>query len=387
MRAAWSVYVKELLDALRDRRTLLTVLLSSVAVGPLVLMLLSTMVSGIEKRSEERVVKVLGLEHAPTLVNYLQRQTLVVEAAGADFEAQLKANKLPYPVVVVAKDFEPLLAAGEVPTVEVVSNASNQRAESGVRRVTQALRGFSQEQAMLRLAARGTHPGVLEVMDVQDRDLADPRGRAMQFSSMLPFFVMMAVLYGSMTAALDTTAGERERGSLEPLLMSPATRTALVLGKWGAVASLGMLIALLSCLSFLPGQWLLRSETLAALFQFGWYEASHFLLILAPLAAAAAALMMAVAIRTKTFKEAQANNTVVMMVVSMIPAVMLFNQEGESPWHLMVPTLGQVTLMNRVLKGELISSADGVMAAAACVVVTVVCLGYVTRTLREAAVR
>ena len=94
-----------------------------------------------------------------------------------------------------------------------------------------------------------------------------------RWATLVPFFVLMAVLYGALNAALDTTAGERERGSLEPLLMNPASRVALVLGKWGAVASVAMLIALLSCASFLPGQWLLRSETLAAMFRFGMREA------------------------------------------------------------------------------------------------------------------
>ena len=101
---------------------------------------------------------------------------------------------------------------------------------------------------------------------------------------MIPYFVMMAVLYGALTAALDTTAGERERGSLEPLLMNPAERWALVVGKWGAVACVSMLIAVLSCFSFLPGQWVLRSDTLAAMFQYGPREALLFLAVLLPFA-------------------------------------------------------------------------------------------------------
>jgi ABC-2 family transporter protein len=129
------------------------------------------------------------------------------------------------------------------------------------------------------------------------------------------------VLTGALNAALDTTAGERERGSLEPLLMNPAERWALVLGKWGAVASVGMLIAVLSCFSFLPGQWLLRSDTLAAMFQYGVREALLFLVVLLPFAAAASALLMAVAIRCKSFKEAQASTTVVMLTASLLPLI------------------------------------------------------------------
>src|SRR6185369_12619459 len=146
------------------------------------------------------------------------------------------------------------------------------------------LDGFNQEQGTLRLAVRGVAPAAVQSVQVDERDLANPASRAAQLTAILPFFVLMAVLYGALNAALDTTAGERERGSLEPLLMTPTSRLALVLGKWGAVSSVGMLIAVLSCLSFLPAQSWLRSETLAALFRFGLREAALFLSLLLPLA-------------------------------------------------------------------------------------------------------
>lgn len=387
MRDAWTVFRKELTDALRDRRTLLIVLLSSVAVGPLVLFLISTLVSGIEKRAEAREVVVLGQEHGPTLVNYLQRQTYTLKPAPADWERQLQDSKLGDPVLVIPPNFEADLARGEAPVVEVVGSSANQRANTGMRRLVNLLQGYNREQATLRLAVRGVSPAALEAMQVEERDLANPAARAAQLATMVPYFVLMAVLYGALNAALDTTAGERERGSLEPLLMNPSARSALVLGKWGAVASVGMLIAVLSCFSFLPAQWLLKSETLAALFRFGSPEAVRFLALLLPLAGALAALLMAIAIRCKTFKEAQANATVVVMVVSMLPLVTFFNQEGEQAWHLWVPALAQVTLMGRVLKGELIGPMEHAVPLLVCVAVAVGAMAYVARTLRTAAVR
>ena len=384
---AWVVFKKELIDALRDRRTLFMVLLSSVAIGPLVLIALSALVAGIEKRAEERTVVVTGIEHAPTLRNYLERQTYRIEAAPADHEARLKNQTLGDPVLSVGKDFEAELARGEVPLLEIVSSSGNQRANGGVNRLTRLLRGFSNEQATLRLALRGVAPATLEVVEVNERDLANPQSRAAQLTGMLPFFVMMAVLYGALNAALDTTAGERERGSLEPLLMNPASRLSLVLGKWGAVTAVGMLIALLSCFSFLPAQSLLRSETLAAMFQFGLREAALFLALLAPLAAALAALMMAIAIRCKTFKEAQANNTVVVLGVSLLPLVTVFNQSGEAPWHLAVPALGQVALMNRVLKGEAVGVVDMALPLVVCAAIAAAGIMFVARQLRTTAIR
>ena len=385
--AAWSVYRKELVDALRDRRTLFMVLISSVAIGPLVLMLVSSLVAGIERRAEARELVVQGIEHAPTLQNFLLRQTYSVRAAPPGYEQALRDSKLGEPVLVVPATFETDLARGEPPVLELVSSAANQRAQTGTGSVLRLLRAFNQEQATLRLAVRGVAAATLEVVRVEERDLADPATRAAQLATMVPFFVLMAVLYGALNAALDTTAGERERGSLEPLLMNPAARLSIVLGKWGAVASVGMLIAVLSCLSFLPGQWLLRSEALAAMFRFGVGEALAFIALLLPLAGALAALLMAIAIRCKSFKEAQANTTVVLLVVSMLPLVTVFNQEGTAPWHLWVPALAQTTLMGRVLKGEALQWPDVATATLVCVLLTVVAIAYVTRTLRSAALK
>jgi sodium transport system permease protein len=386
-RAAWIVYLKELRDALRDRRTLMVVLLSSVAIGPLVLLLVSSLVAGIEKRAEARVVVVQGIEQAPTLRNYLERQTYTIQVAPADFEKQLADSKLGDPVVVVPPTFEAELLGGQTPLIELFSSSANQRSQTGSRPILRLLNGFNQEQATLRLATRGVAASLTEAVRVEERDLADPASRAAQLGTMVPYFVLMAVLYGALNAALDTTAGERERGSLEPLLMNPASRWALVLGKWGAVASVGMLIAVLSCLSFLPGQWLLRSEALAAMFRFGVDEALAFIALLLPLAGALAALLMAIAIRCKTFKEAQANATVVMLGVSLMPLVTIFNQEGSAPWHLWVPALAQTTLMGRVLRAEPLLLADVAPSVLVCVLLVVGALAFVSRTLRSAALK
>ena len=385
--AVFTILRKELIDALRDRRTLLTVLISSVLMGPLVLMAISGLVASLESSAEQREVVVAGLSDAPTLKNYLERQTFTVRAAPADFEAQLRSAKLTDAVVVVPKDFEAALQRGDAPIVEIVADSANQRSQASSNRTARLLGGFSRERATLNLAMRGVSPDVLEPVQVEERDLASTQTRATQITGMLPFFVLMAVLTGALNAALDTTAGERERGSLEPLLMNPAERWALVLGKWGAVASVGMLIAVLSCFSFLPGQWLLRSDTLAAMFQYGPREALLFLVVLLPFAAAASALLMAVAIRCKTFKEAQASATVVMLAASLLPLINVFSLGQESPWYLWVPALAQNLLMTRVLKGEAFGAAQLVAPLLVCALIAAVSVWFIARTLRSAAVR
>ena len=386
-RAALTVFAKETVDALRDRRTLAVVLVSSVLLGPLVLIALSALIASFEARAELREVHVAGMEHAPSLQNYFERQTFTVKAAPADYEARLRASKLAHPVVVVPRDFEAALLQGEVPVVEVVSDSANKAAEAGAARIQRLLQGFGQERATLDLAVRGVSPELLAPMQVEARDLASTQSRAAQFTGMLPFFVIMAVLYGALNAALDTTAGERERGSLEPLLTNPAERAALVLGKWAAVACVATLIAVLSTLSFLPAQALLRSDTLQAMFRFGPLEAGLFVAVLLPLAAALSALLMAVAIRCRSFKEAQANSTVVVLAVSLLPLVSLFNPGGEERWHLWVPALAQFTLMTRVLKGESLDATQVLVPLGVCVLLTGAGVWLVARMLRSAAAR
>ena len=387
LKLAWTVYRKEFIDALRDRRTLLTVLMSSVLMGPLVLVAISALVASLESRAELREVVVVGMERAPTLQNYFERQTFTIKAAPRDFEAQLRAATLVDPVVVVPVDFEAALRRGEAPILEVVADSANQRSLAGSRMIEGLLAGFNRERASLNLALRGISLELTEAVRIDGRDLASTQTRATQITGMLPYFVMMAVLYGALNAALDTTAGERERGSLEPLLMNPLGRWLLVLGKWGAVATVGMLIAVLSCFSFLPGQWMLRSDTLAAMFQYGPREAALFLVVLLPFAAAVSALLMAVAIRCKTFKEAQASTSVVMLGASLLPLINVFSLGGDEPWYLWVPALAQNLLMTRVLKGEDFSTAQVVIPLVVCVLITAAGVWFVARTLRNAAVR
>lgn len=383
----WIVFAKELADALRDRRTLLRILVPALLMGPLLLAALSGLIASLEERAERRELMVVGLEHAPTLQNFIERQTYTLKAAPADYEAQLRATRLLEPVLVVPKDFEAQLLAGEAPTVEIVSDSANQRAAAGVSSVQRLLMGFNNERAALNMALRGVSTQLLQPVDVQERDLASAQARAARLTSIIPMFIIMAVLYGALSAALDSTAGERERGSLEPLLMNPAPHGAIVAGKWGAVALMGMAVALLASLSFVPAQWLIRSDSLQAMFQFGMGEVLAFWLLQIPLAAGLSGLLMALAIRSKTFKEAQASSTLIVTVISLMPMVSLLNPGGDAAWYLWVPGLAQNTLMLAVLKGEALrweQVAPGVITGVA---ITAGALAYVARSMRAAVAR
>lgn len=392
MRQALIVFTKELADALRDRRTLLRMLLPALLMGPVMLMALSGLIASFEERAEKREIAIYGKGNGPSLVNFIQRQSYTVIYIVGDktlegYEKGLREGKKLAPLLVIPADFEAKLLAGEAPVVEVVSDSANQRAQAGVGGIKSLLYGFNQERAALNLAMRGVSLALLKPVDVQERDLASVQARASRMTAMVPMFIIMAVLYGALTAALDSTAGERERGSLEPLLMNPVPHSALVWGKWGAVALMGMVVALLSSLSFVPAQWLLQSDSLQAMFQFGMGEVLAFWLLQIPLAAGLSGLLMALAIRSKTFKEAQASSTLIVTAVSLAPMVSLLNPGGDAPWYLWVPGLAQNTLMMAVLKGEALRWQQVLPGVLIGFALAAVALAYVARSMRAAVAR
>jgi sodium transport system permease protein len=388
LRSVGIVVVKEVVDALRDHRTLLRLLVPALLMGPLLLLALSSFIASMEERADKREIMVAGMDNAPTLRNYLERQTYTVKPAPPDYEERLRASTLLEPVLVIGKEFERELLHGEQPSVELVNDSSNQRSSSGMRGLQRLLMGFSQERVGLALALRGVSSELLQPIALEERDLASLQARTTRITTaMIPMCIILAVLYGALTAALDSTAGERERGSLEPLLMNPVHHLALVVGKWCAVASLGMAVALLASLSFIPAQWFLKSDSLQALFQFGLPEAIAFVLLQLPLAAGLGAALMAVAIRSKTFKEAQASSGLVIMLVSLTPMVTLLNPSGEAPWYLWVPGLAQNTLMALVLKGESLALEQVLPSILVGAVLTLVCLAFVARSMRQAVAR
>ena len=160
MKAVWSVLKKELVDALRDRRTLAVILVSSVAIGPLALVLLSSLVSSLETRAERRVVVAVGIEHAPTLANFIERQSVSI-APRRPTTSSSCAVAAGDPVLVVPKDFEARLARGEVPVLELVSDiGESARPQAGT-----ASRDWSTASSRARHAARwrcAASPAVLQ---------------------------------------------------------------------------------------------------------------------------------------------------------------------------------------------------------------------------------
>lgn len=383
MKAMLTIFRKEIKDALRDRRTLMTALLSSLLGVPLMLFIFSTVLSQVESQEEKRTVLAVGIEYAPQLENFILRQGYQIKAAPVDYEAKSRSKELDQPVLLVPQDFEKKLMTGDKAILEVAYDSNNRQAEFGLRPLKRLLEAFTQETTLMGLTMRGISTELLQRIEVRERRLQKPEERKASITEMLPMMVLMAIIIGGMYAAIDTTAGERERGSLEPLMMNPVSGWQLAIGKWGAVAAVGMGVVVLTIFSFFPSQWLIKNDTLRAEFQFGIKDAIGFLMVLLPLAASMAALQIAIALDCKSYKEAQVRNQIVTMFIPFVSLIPILFPGREPAWFKWVPVLAQNQMMNQVLKGETLHPLTVGMALATCVLITVICLMYIAQKMRK----
>ena len=378
-----TVFRKELADALRDRRSWMIAIVISMLSGPVVFMLMSSFISGIEEKAQAREVLLAAPEHAPTLVNFLQRAGATVKRAPADYEAALRSGTLQNGVVVVPSDFEDELARGEIVTVELVYDESHDRAQPMVRTAQGLLQAFNREQGTLRLVARGLSPQLLAPLEVEQKNLAPSQARGAQLLFIVPWAALIVAVMGAMSVAIDVTAGERERGSLEPLLMNPVPLGSVVLGKWAVVMCYSVLIVALTLAGFMVSMRFISSETLSALMQLEWREVAIFAAVLLPFTALMAAVNMLAATFGRSFKEAQTYVSYIAMAVQFAALVPVFLTVRDAAWQLMVPSVAQQAVLLKTLRGETLTVTHLLLPALVCLTGTALCLLLQARLLRR----
>ncbi|HXZ47488.1 MAG TPA: ABC transporter permease subunit [Usitatibacter sp.] len=381
-RAALVVYGKELRDALRDRRTAVMILVASILMGPLVMVLMVHFVSGLEDKAAARKVRIRGEQNAPALVNFLQRNDVEIETAPPDYEARVRAGTLDA-VIVVPDDFQERWLSGDEATLELVFDDS--RADSGpaTRQVERLLDAFNQEAGTLRMIARGVSPDLGDPLKVERVNMATPRQRGAFLLFLIPMFTLLSPLLGGMTLAIDSTAGERERGSLEPLLASPVPAGLIVLGKWLAAWTFACGVALLTLSGFAAAAALYGGTKLAVLMTFGAPEAARFLAMVVPFAAMTSALQMLICTYGRSYREAQTYVSYLATAVSFVPAAVMFSGLKDAAWQLAVPVLGQQVVLARLLRGDALTVADWAVPSAIALVLAAACVWLVARLLRE----
>ncbi len=383
MREVFAIYWKEISDAMRDRRTLLMVLASSLLLVPVLLFVFSTVMSQVESQAVDRSVMAVNMKDAPGLENYILRQGYEIKSAPADYEEKSRSKELIKPVLLVPENFEQDLLSAKRVELEIAYDTSNRQAEMGLGPLRQLLNGYVRERTGLDLMMRGISPDLLQSISVKERHISRPDERRVTITAALPLVLIMAIVMGGMFAAIDSTAGERERGSLEPLMMNPVSGFQLAIGKTAAVATVSVLIVILTVSSFFPAQSIIANEALRAEFQFGIKDALAFMIVLIPLAAALSSLQVALSLTCKSFKEANVRNQLLSLAVSFMPMFFVINPGKEPAWLGWVPVMAQTQMMNQVLKGELVSlNAIGIALLVCCAIVAASLL-FVSRKMRE----
>ena len=376
---------KETVDLFRDRRSMVVILVTAVAAGPLLLMLVMNLVANQIEKRRELTLHATGLEHAPALVAYLERQQVTLVAAPKDYEQQVRTGDLDV-VMEVDAEFARDVAEGRPGKVRLTYDRSRDRARGSISEVETLLQGYSSEWARGRLLMRGVSPDVVSPLRVEARDLATPQSSGSVVLGLIAYYGLFAALMGAMAAAVDTTAGERERGSLEPLLTTPVSPLELAIGKWLALVLLDFLVVALT----LGGFYLtLRYGPLPAVgipFLFGLSQYATFLVVLLPMILLASAVLLYVGMRGRSAKEAQANISVLLFLASVLPVLQMFMQKKEPEWLPLVPVAGQYSLLARVLRGDPLEAGALFSATAVTVLLAVVALLLTARLLSKEAV-
>lgn len=356
MRTLLTVFKKEVVDNFRDRRTLASALLMGPLLGP---MLFAFVINLSIERSLSDVDKpmdlpVIGAERAPNLMRFLDSRNIVVVDGPEDRDAAIAAVKAGDTdvVVVVPEAFGEQLSEGTPALVEVISDQADQQAERDARRARRALYAYNQEIVAMRLVGRGVSPGMLQAVSVDEVDVSTPSGRSGILLGMMSYFFLFAMLMGGMYLAIDTTAGERERGSLEPLLSLPVTRDQLMLGKIAATCLFMAMSLMLSLWSFFFALKFMPLEQLGMTPNFGPSVVVSAFFLLAPFMLLGAAVMTLVASFTKSYKEAQTWLSVVLIAPTLpILIVSILNVRAELSF-MFVPSLSQHLILVSMVKNE-----------------------------------
>ncbi len=381
MNAVWTIFRKELVDAARDKRTWIIALVVSLVSGPAVFLLVSNFIGSLEEKVAKREVVVDRAENAPTLINFLQRNGATIVPAPADYREQLRSGSLGNAVLVPPPDFEEKLARGEPAYVEAVFDDSHEKAQAVARASMRLVAGLNRELGMQRLLSRGVSPQVLAPVELREVNLASRQSRGANLLFIVPWAALMVSVFGALSVAIDVTAGERERGSLEPLLGNPLSTGALVVGKWGVVMTYSALIVVLTMAGFLVSMRMVTSETLSALMQLEWREVAIFVALLLPFAAMMAAVNMLAATFGRTYKEAQTYVSYIAMGVQFSALAPMFLTVRDAPWQRLVPSIAQLTVLNRALRGEAVAPADLLIPGAVCLALGALCLAMQARLL------
>ena len=352
-RAFATVFLKEVRENLRDRRTLISAFLTGPLLGPIlfVMLLNVTLSRELDKAEQPLPVPVIGAQYAPNLVDALKAGGVVPGAPVADPGETVRKQDADV-VLRIGADYGKAWRKGQPVQVELFYDSSQRDAGTAVQRVTALVEGYARQQGAMRLVARGMSPSTAWPLQVARRDQATPQSRAVLMFAMLPYFFVITIFMGGMYLAIDLTAGERERQSLEPLFANPVARWKIFLGKLAAICAFSCASLLITLVAFAVVGRFIPAEKLGMELDLGLRFGSRVLLLMLPIVLLLAALQSMVAAFAKSYREAQTYLSLLMLVPiipSLVLAVMPIKAQA---WMYAVPLLGQNLGIMQLLRGD-----------------------------------
>ncbi|RMG96433.1 MAG: ABC transporter permease [Deltaproteobacteria bacterium] len=345
-----AIFGKELRDALRDRRSLLAALIYPL-VGPLMVVGMYAWMG--KSQAPDRPVRVVfvGADHAPNFVDYLTDRGIESTEAPGDPEAALAAGDLDA-IVEIPESFDEDLRQLRPVGVRVVTHGSRPGTLRAARRVERVVEGYGTRIGMSRLLLRGIDPRITRAVVAESVDLATDRGRAALVLGFLPMFIVLAGFVGGMYVATDASAGERERGSLEPLLLHPISRWIVAAAKWAATSVFSVLSVVLTAVAMWAAFRFVPLEGLGVHLDVGARLLGALVVMALPVAPMVAALQLLVGIFARSFKEAQTYLSLLMFLPMLVGVFTIVEPVQPRPWMAAVPVFGSMVSLGSVLRGE-----------------------------------
>ena len=379
------IALKEIVDLLRDRRTMIVTVITAMAAGPVLMLLVINLIAGQANKARDLRLPVVGATLAPALVAFLQRQQVAILEPPADFENKIKSGDLDV-VLEIDAAFAASVAKGESGVIHLIYDRSRDRALPSVYELEKLLRAYNREWGSGRLLLRGIGEAVANPIAIEVRDLSTPQSSGALVLFLIAYYGLFAAVMGGMAAAVDTIAGERERTSLEPLLTTSVRPLELAAGKLASVVVLNACTVTLTLTGFYLILGFAPLPAVGIPFLFGLSELMKFFLVLAPLIILMPTVFLYLGARARSYKEAQSNVALLFFVASLAPIVQMFLQKKEPAWLSWVPVSGQYGLLSRVLRGEALPIAELLQSYAIPAMLTLVALVSVARLFaRESA--
>ena len=326
------VYKKELTEALRDRRTLITMIIVPLLIFPVFSVGFGAAIAALIGKAKEETprVMVIGGENSTAVLEGLKKVPKIqIVPLEADWKEQVVNKQVPV-VVEIPRDFEQNLAQQKEQTVLIHDYEGDLKSETAKDKVEKFFSDYRDSVVKDRLAARNLPVTVLKPFEIKPHNVAPPEksGGALFFGGFIAYIVVFLCFNGGMHPAMDLTAGEKERGTMETILSSPVSRAHLVLGKFLlvlttalitaalSVVSMGVSFALVNALHTKPIQ---ASESDAAL-HIGFGAALSVFIMAVPLAVLFASVLLTIASFAKSYKEAQSYITPLIFII-VLPAI------------------------------------------------------------------